>query len=169
MAPRLENVFLVEAEGLSSERSSLTSGDDVTQPDYWRCKSCGCLWRDNKNGSVTPAGPKQSACDRCSKGETEIECEPLWLSSALVAAEAPKQAQPATTLAAAFSVFSDEYKDRVFQSSDDFARSAFYAGAQTFCSAMNEALDDEGTEEDNGRRIDALLSELSAAVEELKL
>lgn len=47
------------------------------QPDLWRCRTCGCLWRDNHDDTVSLASVKQTSCVECEmKGSAEA-CEPL--------------------------------------------------------------------------------------------
>lgn len=48
------------------------------EPDFWRCRSCGCLWRDNHDETVSLASAKQTSCVECEmKGSAEA-CEPLF-------------------------------------------------------------------------------------------
>lgn len=60
----------------------------LQQPDFWRCKTCGCLWRDNhdagmypgtaiEGGSVSLASAKQTSCEQC-EANTSSACEPLY-------------------------------------------------------------------------------------------
>lgn len=56
------------------------------EPAYWRCYTCSCLWRDNHDGTVSLAGPRQIACAQC-EGSTPENCEPLYLSAPAVPQE----------------------------------------------------------------------------------
>ncbi len=69
---------------------SATSGvPDLHAPDFWRCKTCGCLWRDNhdegqhlgttiEGGSVSLASAKQTSCLDCEMKPVAVSCEPLY-------------------------------------------------------------------------------------------
>ncbi len=47
-------------------------------PDFWRCRTCGCLWRDNHDNTVSLGSVKQTSCPDCEmKGSAEA-CEPLF-------------------------------------------------------------------------------------------
>lgn len=50
----------------------------MTLPDFWRCRECGCLWRDNHDGSVSLASAKQTSCIDCETFSTAEQCDPLW-------------------------------------------------------------------------------------------
>jgi hypothetical protein len=43
-------------------------------PD-WRCRTCGCLWRDNHDGTVSLFDASQKSCDRCEHQPTTVACE----------------------------------------------------------------------------------------------
>lgn len=46
-------------------------------PDYWRCAHCGCLWRDNHDGTVSLAGWNSRSCPTCEM-DTNLACQPLY-------------------------------------------------------------------------------------------
>lgn len=50
-------------------------------PDYWRCKTCGCLWSDNHDGTVSLASAKETSCQTCEMEPSHIACEPLFMAS----------------------------------------------------------------------------------------
>lgn len=51
------------------------------QPDFWRCKACGCLWRDNHDDiSVSLGSAKQAPCQECEMKGVYETCEPLYRS-----------------------------------------------------------------------------------------
>jgi hypothetical protein len=50
---------------------------ETSVPDFWRCLTCGCMWRDNHDGTVSLGGPTQKSCVEC-EGDTSKECEPLY-------------------------------------------------------------------------------------------
>lgn len=63
-------------------RERLVSG--AATPDYWRCNTCGCLWRDNHDGTLSLASAKQTSCATCEKWTGEPTCEPLFRAAAAV-------------------------------------------------------------------------------------
>lgn len=46
------------------------------EPDFWLCKSCGCVWRDNHDGTLS-LGMNQHSCFGC-EWNTLKYCEPLY-------------------------------------------------------------------------------------------
>lgn len=48
----------------------------------WKCKACGCLWRDNLDGTVSLFDAHQKSCAAC-EGSTPAACEIYWLSMEL--------------------------------------------------------------------------------------
>ncbi len=48
------------------------------QPDFWCCRTCGCLWRDNHDGTVSLGSAKQTSCGDCERKPTPEACEPLF-------------------------------------------------------------------------------------------
>lgn len=39
----------------------------ATEPVYWRCRECGCLWRDNHDQTISLASANQKSCDACER------------------------------------------------------------------------------------------------------
>lgn len=54
---------------------------DTAVTDFWRCRICGCLWRDNHDETVSLASAKQTSCVECERS-TPTSCEPLTRMSA---------------------------------------------------------------------------------------
>lgn len=50
----------------------------MIEPDFWRCRACGCLWRDNHDNTVSLASAKQASCADCEMRPTFTACEPLY-------------------------------------------------------------------------------------------
>lgn len=65
----------------------------MTRPDYWLCRSCGCLWQDNHNGTVSLAGGssrvrawvigERLSCEVCEALTDRTTCDPLYAWPAL--------------------------------------------------------------------------------------
>lgn len=87
-----------EGEEISEKVAEFYSKEDArdyvrgvdASPDYWRCKTCGCLWRDNhdkgvhpgtaiEDGSVSLSSEKQKSCPDCEMRPSAVACEPLYL------------------------------------------------------------------------------------------
>jgi hypothetical protein len=45
---------------------------------YWRCKTCGCRWRDNRDGTVSLFDVAQKSCAECEHKPTPDACE--WVA-----------------------------------------------------------------------------------------
>lgn len=89
-APRVEPFRpCVETAGSTAEQSrgavtAATRG--LPPPDFWRCRTCGCLWRDNHpydDDSVSLGSAKQTSCGECEMKPTAEACEPLFRAEAL--------------------------------------------------------------------------------------
>ena len=67
------------------------------QPDFWRCKTCGCLWCDNHDDSVSLGSVKQTSCLHCEDNNTLDACEPLYRVAGIpvVLANKPPKVSPA--------------------------------------------------------------------------
>lgn len=60
------------------------------RPDFWRCRTCGCVWRDNHDGTVSLSSVKQTSCDMCEHAPTAHACDPLYgAASSPAMGEAP--------------------------------------------------------------------------------
>lgn len=46
-------------------------------PDYWRCRTCGCVWRDNHDDSISLGSAKQTSCDECEMKPIAQVADPL--------------------------------------------------------------------------------------------
>lgn len=75
--------------------------------------------------------------------------------------------KPATTLKEAWEKFSNEQGHAQVEIGP--ARKAFYAGAQVFCSTMNDILEGDTEANEAAEQVEALYRELEEAVEEMKL
>lgn len=62
---------IIEAARMSTNKGFLGWGPN------WKCKSCGCLWRDNHDGSVSLMNTEQKSCVKCENNTTEAECEAI--------------------------------------------------------------------------------------------
>lgn len=40
-----------------------------------KCRSCGCIWRDNQDDTVSLASPAQESCAACENMTDETTCE----------------------------------------------------------------------------------------------
>jgi hypothetical protein len=56
----------------------------------WKCKRCGCLWRDNLDDTVSLLNAAQKSCASCELSTTEA-CAIYWLQMEL--AEIKTEAQ----------------------------------------------------------------------------
>jgi hypothetical protein len=74
-----------------------------------------------------------------------------------------------TTLERSWDVFAENFAGIRANEPLRFGLMAFYAGAQSFCAAVTAAMDSDVEEADFERLLDAILSELAAALEEMKL
>lgn len=86
-----EDVSLILGYGTKDERLAVAQkvhqfgGPDVDRsifpersPDFWRCRTCGCLWRDNHDDTVSLASAKQTSCVECEMKGCADACEPLF-------------------------------------------------------------------------------------------
>lgn len=55
-------------------------------PDFWRCTTCGCFWRDNHDNTVSLANQHEKSCEACEWNPSADVCEPLFATAALDAA-----------------------------------------------------------------------------------
>lgn len=53
------------------------------QADYWRCRTCGCLWRDNHDNTVSLSSAKQTSCSECEPKPVAEACDPLVLAASV--------------------------------------------------------------------------------------
>ncbi len=60
---------IVEAARMSTNKGFLGWGPN------WKCRACGCLWRDNRDGSVSLMDEKQTSCTSCEHNTTEATCD----------------------------------------------------------------------------------------------
>jgi hypothetical protein len=47
----------------------------------WKCRQCGCLWRDNLDGSVSLFDANQKSCQNCEMLPTAESCVIEWFKS----------------------------------------------------------------------------------------
>lgn len=45
----------------------------------WKCKACGCLWRDNLDNTVSLLNTDQKSCASCERTPPREACEIHWL------------------------------------------------------------------------------------------
>lgn len=45
----------------------------------WKCKTCGCLWRDNLDETVSLLNAEQKSCASCEHTPTREACAIHWL------------------------------------------------------------------------------------------
>ena len=50
------------AEGPETPESAINKPMDMP---HWKCRQCGCLWRDNLDGSVSLFDADQTSCQNC--------------------------------------------------------------------------------------------------------
>lgn len=50
------------------------------QMPVWKCKTCGCLWRDNLDDTVSLFNAEQKSCPTCELTHTKAACEIHWLA-----------------------------------------------------------------------------------------
>jgi hypothetical protein len=50
---------------------------DLAQHVAWKCRTCGCLWRDNFDGFVSLLDEHQKSCEVCEQKGTIETCDPL--------------------------------------------------------------------------------------------
>jgi uncharacterized small protein (DUF1192 family) len=48
----------------------------------WKCKHCGCLWRDNLDDTVSLLNAHQKSCAVCEHTRTREACTIHWLQVA---------------------------------------------------------------------------------------
>jgi hypothetical protein len=89
------------------------------------------------------------------------------IALAASASEPAPKPEPSDTLERSWERFSEEEKHAQVEVGP--ARRAFYAGAQSFCSAMGAALDDQVDEIESTKQMDSIYEELAATLTELKL
>jgi hypothetical protein len=77
--------------------------------------------------------------------------------------------EPSGTLNEQWQQFAQEFESMRADAPLQFARMAFFAGAQSFCSAMAGALDEQISDKESMRLVDAVYAELAAACEEMKI
>jgi hypothetical protein len=60
-----------------------TPSNATHQPDMprWKCRQCGCLWRDNLDGSVSLFDANQTSCQNCEMLPTAESCVIEWFKS----------------------------------------------------------------------------------------
>lgn len=101
----------------------------------WRCTSCGCLWRDNLDGSVSLLDTNQKSCDQCEHRPTRDAC--------LVAA-VPENATPAAQPAPTPRTFTlEELLEKARQIADeygDFVHGDGYSPVVAMRTALTRAL-----------------------------
>lgn len=66
-----------------------TLAERLTLP-RWKCRRCGCLWRDNLNGMVSLFDAQQKSCADCERLTDQSTCEIDWFDAVLVAALTPE-------------------------------------------------------------------------------
>lgn len=64
---------------------SAAIGNTMNMP-VWKCKTCGCLWRDNLDETVSLLNTEQKSCLTCEHGSTREVCEIHWLRQDAVSA-----------------------------------------------------------------------------------
>lgn len=74
-AAAVESELAQAADHLAAARSV---PPPVGEPDYWRCRACGCLWRDNHDGTVSLSAQKQKSCTVCEAWTGEKTCDGLY-------------------------------------------------------------------------------------------
>lgn len=47
----------------------------------WKCRQCGCLWRDNLDGTVSLFDISQRSCRNCEMSPTSDACEVAWFKA----------------------------------------------------------------------------------------
>lgn len=52
---------------------------DIYNIPVWRCDTCGCLWRDNLDNTVSLFDAQQKSCKSCEQSGTHIACKIFWL------------------------------------------------------------------------------------------
>lgn len=45
----------------------------------WKCRACGCLWRDNLDNTVSLLNAEQKSCPSCEHSPTREACAIHWL------------------------------------------------------------------------------------------
>lgn len=58
-------------------------GTALTMP-VWRCKACGCLWRDNLDDTASLFNAQQTSCSSCEHSPTREACAIHWLDVLIV-------------------------------------------------------------------------------------
>lgn len=59
-------------------KRQLAAFAEAGPPDFWRCLTCGCLWRDNHDDTVSLGSAKQTSCVECEMKPSAVACEPLF-------------------------------------------------------------------------------------------
>jgi hypothetical protein len=92
---------------------------ELTLP-RWKCRECGCLWRDNLDGTVSLFDAQQKSCENCEMLPTAAVCIVEWFKShaepmqsrqaAASEARIAELEQQVTTLTAALQRVNDVYQ-----------------------------------------------------------
>lgn len=75
--------------GNACARRLLQPRSGVLNIPIWKCKTCGCLWRDNLDESVSLFDAQQKSCASCEPLPVREACEIHWLSVVAPSAAAP--------------------------------------------------------------------------------
>jgi hypothetical protein len=68
------------AEEMRESARAFDALPPLTMP-VWKCKTCGCLWRDNLDETVSLLDAQQKSCAECERS-TPKSCAIHWLSLA---------------------------------------------------------------------------------------
>lgn len=85
--------LIARVEALQQERAEAQA---VMMP-VLRCKKCGCLWRDNLDGTLSLFDAQQKSCQVCECKTDRETCDIHWLR-ATIEAQAGETAKDASTL-----------------------------------------------------------------------
>lgn len=70
---RLREALADERERTAGLRTYINASEFPRPPD-WRCRTCGCLWRDNGDDTVSLFDVSQKSCDACEHQSTPTAC-----------------------------------------------------------------------------------------------
>lgn len=64
--------------------------DAALMPAFWRCRDCGCFWRDNHDDTVSLASVNEKSCQSCEWNPTSKACDPLYRAAPRAQGESQK-------------------------------------------------------------------------------
>lgn len=76
--PECHSTFMEEAR--PTQETGAQGNSLYYRVPVWKCKTCGCLWRDNLDGTVSLFDAPQKSCATCERQPTRQACDIHWLT-----------------------------------------------------------------------------------------